>query len=60
MLAGNENWRSPEAHFKGELNEPTDIFSFVILVSVLEDVKEVSANLQSVYLRYAWTSYFWS
>ncbi|KAL3469721.1 kinase-like domain-containing protein [Aspergillus californicus] len=28
MLAGNDNWRSPEAHFKGKLNKPTDIFSF--------------------------------
>ncbi|PWY89494.1 putative calcium/calmodulin dependent protein kinase [Aspergillus sclerotioniger CBS 115572] len=28
MLAGNDNWRSPEAHFKGRLNKPTDIFSF--------------------------------
>ncbi|KAK2746774.1 hypothetical protein FQN55_005501 [Onygenales sp. PD_40] len=28
MLAGNDNWRSPEAHFKGELNKPSDIFSF--------------------------------
>lgn len=33
MLAGNDNWRSPEAHFKGELNKPTDIFSFGIVVS---------------------------
>ena len=33
MLAGNDNWRSPEAHFKGELNRPTDIFSFGIVVS---------------------------
>ncbi|OBT99768.1 hypothetical protein VE01_02000 [Pseudogymnoascus verrucosus] len=31
MLAGNENWRSPEAHFKGELNKPTDMFSFGIM-----------------------------
>ncbi|PKY01354.1 putative calcium/calmodulin dependent protein kinase [Aspergillus campestris IBT 28561] len=31
MLAGNDNWRSPEAHFKGELNKPTDIFSFGIV-----------------------------
>ncbi|KAF4238984.1 hypothetical protein CNMCM8980_001810 [Aspergillus fumigatiaffinis] len=31
MLAGNDNWRSPEAHFKGELNKPTDIFSFGII-----------------------------
>ncbi|KAH9864673.1 hypothetical protein J1614_010608 [Plenodomus biglobosus] len=28
MLAGNDNWCSPERHFKGELNKPTDIFSF--------------------------------
>lgn len=32
MLAGNDNWRSPEAHFKAELNTPTDIFSFGIVV----------------------------
>ncbi|EAW20707.1 putative calcium/calmodulin dependent protein kinase [Aspergillus fischeri NRRL 181] len=31
MLAGNDNWRSPEAHFKGELNKPTDIFSFGVV-----------------------------
>ncbi|KAE8153147.1 putative calcium/calmodulin dependent protein kinase [Aspergillus avenaceus] len=28
MLAGNDNWRSPEAYFRGELNKPTDIFTF--------------------------------
>ncbi|CAK4033849.1 calcium calmodulin dependent kinase [Lecanosticta acicola] len=28
MLAGNDNWRSPEAHFKGELNKFSDVFSF--------------------------------
>ncbi|OAG38212.1 hypothetical protein AYO21_07545 [Fonsecaea monophora] len=28
MPAGNDNWRSPEGHFRGELNKPTDIFSF--------------------------------
>ena len=33
MLAGNDNWRSPEAHFKGELHKPTEIFSFGIIVS---------------------------
>lgn len=33
MLAGNDNWRSPEAHFKGELNKPTDVFSFGAVVS---------------------------
>ncbi|KAH1355141.1 hypothetical protein KXV22_003394 [Aspergillus fumigatus] len=31
MLAGNDNWRSPEAHFEGELNKPTDIFSFGVV-----------------------------
>lgn len=35
MLAGNDNWRSPEAHFKGELNKPTDMFSFGIVVCVV-------------------------
>ncbi|KAJ9200660.1 hypothetical protein DTO021D3_2648 [Paecilomyces variotii] len=30
MLAGNDNWRSPEAHIKNKLNKPTDIFSFGI------------------------------
>jgi serine/threonine protein kinase len=33
MLAGNANWRSPEAHLKGELNKPADIFSFGTVVS---------------------------
>ncbi|KAK2873708.1 hypothetical protein FQN49_002147 [Arthroderma sp. PD_2] len=28
MLAGNDSWRTPEGHFKGELNKPSDIFSF--------------------------------
>lgn len=32
MLAGNDNWRSPEAHFKGKLNKPTDVFSFGAVV----------------------------
>ena len=33
MLAGNDNWRSPEGHFKGELNKPSDMFSFGAVVS---------------------------
>lgn len=33
MLAGNDNWRSPEGHFKGELNKPSDIYSFGAVVS---------------------------
>ncbi|KAH8787984.1 kinase domain-containing protein [Diaporthe sp. PMI_573] len=28
MLAGNDNWRSPEGHFKGELSKPSDMYSF--------------------------------
>lgn len=32
MLAGNESWRSPEGRFKGELNKPSDIFSFAAVV----------------------------
>jgi hypothetical protein len=32
MLPGNENWRSPEGHLRGELNKPTDIFSFGTMV----------------------------
>lgn len=32
MLAGNDNWRSPEAHLKGELSMPTDMFSFGLIV----------------------------
>lgn len=32
MLAGKDSWRSPEGHFKGELNKPSDIFSFAVVV----------------------------
>ncbi|KAJ5578368.1 uncharacterized protein N7459_007332 [Penicillium hispanicum] len=31
MAAGNDNWRSPEAHLRGELNKPTDLFSFGVV-----------------------------
>lgn len=41
MLAGNDNWRSPEAHFKGELNKPTDMFSFGVVVSTLNIFKRL-------------------
>jgi hypothetical protein len=34
MLAGNENWRSVEGHFKGELGKPTDLFAFGLVVSI--------------------------
>ena len=33
MLAGNDNWRSPEGHFKGELSKPSDMYSFGAVVS---------------------------
>lgn len=33
MLAGNDRWRSPECHFKGELNKYSDVFSFAAVVS---------------------------
>jgi serine/threonine protein kinase len=32
MQVGNHWWRSPEAHVKGAINKPTDIFSFAIVV----------------------------
>lgn len=35
MLAGNDSWRSPEGHFKGKLNKPTDIYSFAAVVSAI-------------------------
>ncbi|KAH5133433.1 hypothetical protein HBI56_047110 [Parastagonospora nodorum] len=28
MLAGNDKWRRSEGHFKGELNKPSDSYSF--------------------------------
>lgn len=41
MLAGkNDNWRSPEAHFRGELNMPTDMFAFGIVVSTSDNLDE--------------------
>lgn len=40
MLAGNGNWRSPEAHFRGELNKPTDMFAFGIIVGTSVNLDE--------------------
>lgn len=34
MLAGNDDWRSPEAHFKGRLSKPSDVYSFGLVVSI--------------------------
>jgi serine/threonine protein kinase len=36
LQVGNHWWRSPEAHVKGAIGKPTDIFSFAIVVSFLE------------------------
>ena len=38
--AGNQMWRSPEAHASGRLNKPSDIFSFgiVCIYAVLKDI----------------------
>ena len=47
MLAGNDNWRSPEAHFRGELNKPTDIFSFGVVVSVFTWIENLLADMLS-------------
>jgi hypothetical protein len=35
MIAGNENWRSPEAFFKSKLGKPADVFSFGIVVGLV-------------------------
>lgn len=40
MLAGNDNWRSPEAHCRGVLNKSTDIFSFGLVVSLANSPSE--------------------
>lgn len=31
--AGNRMWRSPEAHARGPVNKPSDVFSFALVVS---------------------------
>lgn len=44
MLAGDDNWCSPETHFKEELNQPTDVFSYGIVVCVSIPFKESFTN----------------
>lgn len=63
MLAGNDNWRSPEAHLKGGgLNKPTDMFFFGIVVGTILNCfgGDLSLNTLLVYFCYAWTSHSWS
>lgn len=51
MLPGNECWRSPEGHFRGELDKTSDMFSFGILVCDHEAyIKELAILTTIVYL----------
>ncbi|CEL10715.1 hypothetical protein ASPCAL13829 [Aspergillus calidoustus] len=47
MLAGNANWTSPEAHLKGELSKPADIFSFGIVDTKLFPSGQMSLTQSS-------------
>ena len=49
MLAGNDNWRSPEGHFKGKLNKPTDLYSFGLTVSIGIEQRPSTTNLTSAF-----------
>jgi serine/threonine protein kinase len=48
MLAGNENWRSPEAFFKSKISKPADVFSFGIVVCVSTQILILTPNALSV------------
>lgn len=41
ILAGNDNWRSPEVHLRAKLNKPTDLFSFGVMVRPIVTSKYV-------------------
>jgi serine/threonine protein kinase len=47
MLAGNDNWRSPEGHFKGELNKATDMYSCGFVVSIYATLFLFIVNIPS-------------
>jgi serine/threonine protein kinase len=47
---GNENWRSPEAFFRGKITKQTDIFSFGIVVRASTPLPAPETNAP-VYLR---------
>ena len=36
LQSGNSIWRSPEAHARGPMQKPSDIFAFAIVVSIPE------------------------
>lgn len=52
MLAGSDVWRSMEAHLRGELGKPTDMFSFGLVVCFHHEcpTKPFTANNSSAFL----------
>ena len=42
--AGNWMWRSPEAHARGPVNKPSDIFSFALVVSLIQVFSSTSTT----------------
>lgn len=50
MIAGNENWRSPEAFFKSKISKPADMFSFGIVVSASTQTSTPTTNAASVFM----------
>lgn len=46
MLIGNKNWRSPEAAFKSKVGEPTDLYSFGLVVCSQSRHTHIFLNLE--------------
>jgi serine/threonine protein kinase len=57
MLAGNDNWRCPEGHFKGELNKPSHMYSSRVVVGLSMLIANLVANMLSVSTRCLGVSY---
>jgi serine/threonine protein kinase len=49
MIAGNENWRSPEAFSKRKISKPADMFAFGIVVSASTQISVLLTNALSVF-----------
>lgn len=45
---GNQLWRSPEAHAQGPVDSSSDIFSFGIVVSLLQPSTSLSSRIFDV------------
>jgi serine/threonine protein kinase len=58
MIAGNENWRSPEAFFKSKLSNPADMFSFGIVVSAPTQDFMPPTNTLSVFMLFL-VAWYW-